>query len=219
MHSKTSSSGLPQGGTTVKTTLVLGIGNILWADEGFGVRAVEAFHETYADHPDVSVRDGGTLGAYLLNDIEEAKRLLVFDCCDFHEEPGTLHVLRGNEVKIWTSTKISPHQTGMNDLLAVAQLQGNLPEEIVVIGIQPDELNDYGGSLTKKIRVQVPEAVALAAEELARWGIALEKRPAGEKVESLSTDSLGLNPYESERPSEEEACRTGDVRFFPQGGR
>ena len=74
MHSKTSSSGLPQGGTTVKTTLVLGIGNILWADEGFGVRAVEAFHETYADHPDVSVRDGGTLGAYLLNDIEEAKR-------------------------------------------------------------------------------------------------------------------------------------------------
>lgn len=57
MHSKTSSSGLPQGGTTVKTTLVLGIGNILWADEGFGVRAVEAFHETYADHPDVSVRD------------------------------------------------------------------------------------------------------------------------------------------------------------------
>lgn len=50
-------------------------------------------------------------------------------------------------------------------------------------------------------------------------GIALEKRPAGEKVESLSTDSLGLNLYESERPSEEEACRTGDVRFFPQGGR
>ena len=107
----------------------------------------------------------------------------------------------------------------MNDLLAVAQLQGNLPEEIVVIGIQPDELNDYGGSLTKKIRVRVPEAVALAAAELARWGIALEKRPAGEKVESLSTDSLGLNLYESERPSEEEACRTGDVRFFPQGGR
>lgn len=212
-------SGLPQGGNTVKTTLVLGIGNILWADEGFGVRAVEAFHETYSDHPDVSVRDGGTLGAYLLNDIEEAKRLLVFDCCDFHEEPGTLHVLRGDEVKIWTSTKISPHQTGMNDLLAVAQLQGNLPEDIVVIGIQPDELNDYGGSLTKKIRVHVPEAVALAAEELVRWGIALEKRPEGEKVESLSTDSLGLNVYESERPSEEEACRTGDIRFFPQGGR
>ena len=62
-------------------------------------------------------------------------------------------------------------------------------------------------------------AVALAAEELARWGITLEKRPEGEKVESLSTDSLGLNIYESERPSEEEACRTGDIRFFPQGGR
>ena len=88
-----------------------------------------------------------------------------------------------------------------------------------MIGIQPDELNDYGGSLTRKIRVRVPEAVAIAEEELARWGIALEKRLEGEKVESLSTDSLGLNIYESERPSEEEACRTGDIRFFPQGGR
>ena len=205
--------------TFVRDVLVLGIGNILWADEGFGPRAAEAFHQTYRPLKGVDVMDGGTLGNYLINEITTSRRILVFDCCDFHEAPGYMRVLRGDEVGVWSATKISPHQTGMNDLLAVAQLQGNLPEEIVVIGIQPDELNDYGGSLTKKIRVQVPEAVALAAEELARWGIALEKRPAGEKVESLSTDSLGLNVYESERPSEKEACRTGDVRFFPQGGR
>lgn len=201
------------------TTLVLGIGNILWADEGFGVRAVEAFHEAYADRPDVAVRDGGTLGAYLLNDIEEADRLLVFDCCDFHESPGSLHVLRGDEVKIWSSTKISPHQTGMNDLLAMAAFQGRLPKEIVVIGIQPDELNDYGGSLTKKIRVRVPEAVVLAEKELARWGITMSPRAPDDKPEPLSTFSLALDRYESGRPSEMQACRTGDVRFFPQGDR
>ena len=32
--------------------LILGIGNILWADEGFGVRVVEAFNDKYAfNHP------------------------------------------------------------------------------------------------------------------------------------------------------------------------
>ena len=40
--------------------LVLGIGNLLWADEGFGVRAIEAFHRQYDDHPAVRLMDGGT---------------------------------------------------------------------------------------------------------------------------------------------------------------
>lgn len=199
------------------TTLVLGIGNILWADEGFGVRAVEAFHAAYAPTEGVSVRDGGTLGAYLLNDIEEADRLLVFDCCDFHEEPGTLRVLRNDDVRIWTSTKISPHQTGMNDLLAIAQIQGRCPKEIAIVGVQPDELNDYGGSLTKKVRTKVPEAVVLAVDILKEWGIELQPRAPGDKPEPLSTDSLSLTAYEAGRPSEEEACRIGDPRYFPMG--
>ena len=45
--------------------VVLGIGNILWADEGFGVRAVEAFNEAWKCPEDVLVLDGGTLGFYL----------------------------------------------------------------------------------------------------------------------------------------------------------
>ena len=49
--------------------LVIGIGNILWADEGFGVRAVESYHERFADDPRVRVIDGGTLGAYLINEV------------------------------------------------------------------------------------------------------------------------------------------------------
>lgn len=44
--------------------LVLGIGNILWADEGFGPRCVEHFHRLYEDRPEVRVEDGGTLGFY-----------------------------------------------------------------------------------------------------------------------------------------------------------
>ena len=47
-------------------TLILGIGNILWADEGFGVRAVEALHQRFSFSPDVCVMDGGTQGIFLL---------------------------------------------------------------------------------------------------------------------------------------------------------
>ena len=49
--------------------LVLGIGNVLWADEGFGVRAVEALHQGFAMHAAVQLVDGGTQVLYLLDHV------------------------------------------------------------------------------------------------------------------------------------------------------
>lgn len=194
--------------------LVLGLGNILWADEGFGVRAVEAFHSTYRDRTDISVIDGGTMGPYLINDVMDAKRLLILDCCELKSEPGTLKVLRDDDIKIWSSTKISAHQTGMNDVLAKAWMMGYEPEAITVIGVQPEELEDYGGSLTDKVRAHLDEAVRLAAEELAKWGLPVEQRATGETVSALGAEPLSMRYYEAGRPSESDAYRKGDIRFM-----
>ena len=79
------------------SVLVLGIGNILWADEGFGVRAVEAFHRFYAMADGVDVLDGGTQGLYLVHHVAEVDRLLVFDAIDYGLAPGTLKVVRGDD--------------------------------------------------------------------------------------------------------------------------
>lgn len=162
--------------TFVRDVLVLGIGNILWADEGFGPRAAEAFHRTYRPLKGVDVMDGGTLGNYLINEITTSRRILVFDCCDFHEAPGYMRVLRGDEVGVWSATKISPHQTGFNDLLAAAMMLGESPEEVAVVGVQPLELNDYGGSLSEKLKALLPQAVPARARR--PRGLGLDARAA-----------------------------------------
>ena len=196
----------------------MGIGNILWADEGFGVRAVERYHEKFADDCRVRVIDGGTLGAYLINEVINARRLLIFDCCDLKAAPGTMRLLRGDEIKIWSATKISPHQTGMNDVLATAMLQGYEPEKLTVIGVQPKELEDYGGSLTETVKAAIEPAVDCAAKELADWGFVPKLRSPGSEVSTLGDETLEMSTYESERPDEEAACRTGDSRFFRRSG-
>ena len=198
--------------------LVMGIGNILWADEGFGVRAVERYHEKFADDCRVRVIDGGTLGAYLINEVINARRLLIFDCCDLKAAPGTMRLLRGDEIKIWSATKISPHQTGMNDVLATAMLRGYEPEKLTVIGVQPKELEDYGGSLTETVKAAIEPAVDCAAKELADWGFVPKLRSPGSEVSTLGDETLEMSTYESERPDEEAACRTGDSRFFRRSG-
>ena len=194
--------------------LVLGIGNVLWADEGFGVRAVESLHAAYAFPETVTLKDGGTLGLNLYEPVASARRVLVFDAIDFHLPPGTLRVLRDAEVPAWGRTKLSPHQTGFNDVLALAQLNGRAPETIVAIGVQPVELADFGGSLTEAVRARIPEAVALAAQQLAAWGCAGVPRPADAVLEPLNAVSLALANYESGRPSAAEACRIGDARVL-----
>ena len=194
--------------------LVLGIGNLLWADEGFGVRAVEALHAAYVFPEGVTLQDGGTLGLMLYEPVAAARRVLVFDAIDFGLAPGTLRVLRDGEVPAWGRTKMSPHQTSFNDVLALAQMNGRTPEAIVAIGVQPVELNDFGGSLREPVRARLPEVVRLAAEQIAAWGFPGTPRAPGAPFEPLNADPLALDVYEAGRPSEADARRDGDARLL-----
>lgn len=197
-----------------REVLVLGIGNLLWADEGFGVRAVEALNQAYRFPDGVELMDGGTLGLSLLPYVETSRRVLVFDAVDFGLRPGELKVLRDAEVPAWGARKMSPHQNGFNDVLALAQLHGAAPEQIVAIGVQPLTLDDFGGSLTEPVRARLEEAIELAAAELARWGYHGALRAADDPAAPLNARSVGLAAYESERPAADAACRTGDPRLL-----
>ena len=87
-------------------TLVLGIGNVLWADEGFGVRAVAALNEGWSFPESVTLMDGGTLGLYLLPYVQEARRILVFDAIDYGLAPGTLQVVRDGDIPAYLGVGI-----------------------------------------------------------------------------------------------------------------
>jgi len=200
-----------------REALVLGIGNVLWADEGFGVRAVEALNEAYAFPDGVALHDGGTQGLYLYDLIASSRRLLVFDAIDFGLPPGTLAVKRGEEVPALSRTKMSPHQMGLGDVLALAALKGEAPEAVTLIGVQPAELEDLGGSLRPAVRARLGEAVGLAVRELAQWGLAGAPRPAGSEAPSLNAHALSIEAYEAGRPSDADACREGDARVLALG--
>jgi hydrogenase maturation protease len=193
--------------------LVLGIGNLLWADEGFGVRCVETLHQRYEMPSGVSLVDGGTQGMYLLDHVCDAERVLVLDAIDYKLPPGTLRVFRDAEVPVWADTMMSLHQATFQELLSLARLRNRFPEKITLIGVQPEVLHDLGGSLSLCVRARLDEAVELALAELRAWGIEATPRDAPPD-EALSPGALALHDYETGRPSEHEACRIGDARFL-----
>ena len=75
---------------------VLGVGNILFTDEGFGVRVIEALLEHYEFPDSVSVLDGGVLGLKLLGVISESDLLIVVDAVRNGGKPGEFHRLEGD---------------------------------------------------------------------------------------------------------------------------
>jgi len=192
--------------------LVLGIGNLLWADEGFGVRCVEKLAAEWVLPETVKVMDGGTQGLYLLPYVQAARRLVVFDAVDYGLPPGTLKRVEGDEVPRFMGVKkMSLHQTGFQEVISASALTGQLPEELLLIGVQPEELDDYGGSLRPVVKARLGEAVDMAVAALRDWGFAIEPREL--KVGAGDT-ALTMAAYEAGRPSAEAASRIGDARFL-----
>ena len=197
--------------------LVLGIGNLLWADEGFGIRALESLHEHWRFGPGVRLLDGGTQGLYLLPFVESCRRLLIFDAVDYGLRPGTIKIVQDGEVPAFMGAKkMSLHQTGFQEVLSIAALRGWQPEKVVLIGMQPEVLEDYGGSLSEVVKDKLEIAVETATRFLNSWRANPMRRLRPPKPdERITLDTLGLKPYENERPDAREACRLGDARFLP----
>ena len=177
-------------------TLVLGIGNLLWADEGFGVRVVEEMHRRFVFPPSVKLMDGGTQGLYLVQFVRQAKNLLVFDAIDYGDEPGSLRLVLDAEVpRFMGAKKMSLHQTGFQEVISAAELMGGAPAAMALIGVQAQELEDWGGSLRPLIRDRIEPAIAMGLKILHDWGIDPVRRdsplPADQELVGHDMDIRG----------------------------
>ncbi len=159
----------------MKTTLI-GLGNILMRDEGIGVHAVLALQERFEVPPELEIVDGGTAGLDLLPFFEGRDRVLLVDAVDFGAEPGFIGELANEAIPArFGKNKASLHHVGLAEVLALAQLQNILPQEICLIGIQPASL-DPGLELTGTVQEKFDALIARVRTKLRDWDIYLASR-------------------------------------------
>ena len=156
--------------TMERRILVLGLGNILLQDEGLGVRAVERLAARYRLPPEVQVMDGGVMGLDLLPHLEGVTHLLIADAVQTGQPPGSMVRLEGEAIPAALQVKMSMHQVGLQELLALASFQGTLPERVVLWGLEPASL-DWGLELSAPIAAQIDALVDAAVGELRAWGV------------------------------------------------
>lgn len=150
-------------------TVVLGVGNILLTDEGFGVRVAEALVQRFRFSDEIEILDGGTLGMELMRFLEGARRLILIDAVHASPaEPGSFHELRGEAVRQYFREKVSMHELGIQEVLASLEVMEKPIREIVVFGVQPASL-EIGLELTAPVAALLDEAVERVLRQLAEW--------------------------------------------------
>ncbi len=151
-------------------TLILGLGNVLLGDEGIGVWVVESLRRRYQFPSSATVLEGGTLGLDLLPQIQDVSRLLVVDAVQFGREPGEITRLEGDKVPRALDVKVSPHQIGLQELLAAARLTGCEPRKVVLWGMEPERL-ELGTGFSPKVARALPRLKTRVLKELEQWGV------------------------------------------------
>ena len=153
--------------------LVLGLGNTILQDDGLGVRAVERLMAEYDLPEEVEVLDGGVMGLDLLSRLEGITALLIVDAVKAGLPPGTAIRLAGDAIPTALGQKMSMHQAGLQDLLAVSAFRGTLPERVVLYGLEP-EIIGWGNELSPNIAPQIDKLVDSVVQELRDWGIVMQ---------------------------------------------
>jgi len=150
--------------------MILGVGNILLSDEGFGVRVAEALEERY-DFPDnVSVIDGGVLGINLMGIISEADQLIVVDVIRNGGQPGDLYRIDGEAIPERIRAKNSLHQIDFLESLTLCQALDKVPETVIV-GVEPRDIETLSVDLTAATADRIDDGIQMVLAELDRLNV------------------------------------------------
>ena len=155
--------------------LLLGVGNLIYSDEGIGVHAARCIEQEYDFSQNVTVLEGGTMGKMLMGHIMECDRLIVMDAVLGNHAPGTLYRLDGEGLRKSLGFHDSQHQVDLEDVLICCDMAGHRPEA-VVIGMEPQDWKNLGLELTPVCRDAFPRFIEQILNELENQGGSFRKR-------------------------------------------
>jgi hydrogenase maturation protease len=155
--------------------MILGIGSILFSDDGFGIQVAQRIEKEYEFPDDVLVVDGGVLGINLLGVISKPKHLIVVDTMRNQGRPGDIYRIEGEAIPERIRAKNSLHQVDFLEALTLCQALDNVPRT-VIIGVEPEDIQTLSLVMTPTLQARVETVIGMVLQELERLGVSYRKK-------------------------------------------
>ncbi len=174
------------------STVVIGIGNILFKDEGVGIYAAKYLEENYDFSPAVEVIDGGTLGFKLMTYYQSYDKVVILDTVSIKDTPGSVYNLPAKELMGLGSYRQTAHEVEVVEMLEICSMLESMAD-VNVIGMVPGDIECVDISLTPVAEAAVPAMVAETVQELSRAGITATPKPGrtlGQIVQAYNAPTM-----------------------------
>ena len=173
---------MSESATHADETVVLGVGNLLLGDDGVGIHVVLELEREIEELPTgVRLMDGGTFGLDLLPYLDGVRTLIIVDAVAHGADPGHIGVWNGEQVARIFNRPLSVHQAGVDALLGAMILDGSLPPEVWVVGVEPAFV-EPGLELSGPVADAMPALkarVVQLAREVGTSALAQQAAPTG----------------------------------------
>ncbi len=117
-------------------TAIVGVGNILMGDEGFGVRVIQYLAKK--DLPEnISLIDAGTGFFNIASNLSKYEKVIIIDIARGGKAPGTIYRFTESDIKSDTAESVSLHDFGVIESLKLERLVRKIPDNIIFYGIEP----------------------------------------------------------------------------------
>jgi hydrogenase maturation protease len=153
---------------------ILGVGNILLRDEGFGVHFVRWFSERYLTTDSIKIVDGGTLGYALLDIICSCDNLIVIDVLKTKDTPGSIYRFNTQEMQAHMPPPTTAHEVTFFDVLFKVELLDELPETLFLC-IVPQNYGEMNLEMTATMQEKFPVMEKFLLAELSKLNVTLER--------------------------------------------
>ncbi len=150
---------------------VIGLGNTLLGDEGFGVHLINDLKSKYVFSDNVKILDGGTIGFLLIEHFLENNYLIFIDAIRANDKPGSIYKFNVKQLPPNITFVSSIHEIGLGDILGHVALMG-LERETIVIGIEPLSVcpNNLTTTLTPLMKERLPLVENIVLEQIKEFG-------------------------------------------------
>lgn len=146
-------------------TLILGIGNTLYGDDGLGVRVAEELAQQRLP-TGVVVEIAGLNGVDLVIKMDGWQRVILIDAVQMGAKPGTWRRFKPEDVRLIAEGQgFSLHESGVASALELAQALGKLPPEVIIYGMEPQIL-EVREELSPVVQAAIPELMQNILEEI-----------------------------------------------------
>jgi len=152
-----------------RNVLILGVGNLLLTDDGFGVHVINALRELPLP-PNVTLIEAGIVSHQLIPEFHAADLLIFVDAVEAGDTPGSIFRFRPEDMQFMSQLKVSLHDMSLIDVLHMTALTGDRPETII-IAVQPKDVRTCSMELNYEIKAVIPRVIELIFEELKNRGL------------------------------------------------